>query len=181
MDSNFVIKRSNRKTISLSVTKELQVVVRAPERLPKAEIERLVAKHGEWIEKQRLLQKERQSIIESRKLSADKIEALKQEARKIAAERVQYYSEILGVKPSGIKITSAATRWGSCSGKNHLCFPYRIALLPIRLIDSIVVHELVHIRIKNHSKQFYDEVEKYMPDYKNRIKELKAMQKNLGL
>ncbi|MEG1869673.1 MAG: M48 family metallopeptidase, partial [Oscillospiraceae bacterium] len=78
-----------------------------------------------------------------------------------------------------IKITSANGRWGSCSWKNSLCFPYKIMLLPEELIDYIVVHELAHIREKNHSKNFYAEVEKYMPNYKQCIKQLKLIQKSL--
>ena len=94
---------------------------------------------------------------------------------------MQHYSKIIGVTPIDIKITSATTRWGSCSGKNSLCFPFRISLLPTELIDYIVVHELIHIRVKNHSKRFYREVEKYMPDYKDRISGIKTEQKKLGI
>ena len=82
-------------------------------------------------------------------------------------------------EPEGIKITSAKTRWGSCIAKNSLCFSWRLMLLPDDIIDYIVVHELAHIRVKNHQKQFYDEVRRYMPDYRERELRLKKIQREL--
>jgi predicted metal-dependent hydrolase len=79
----------------------------------------------------------------------------------------------MGVKPLYIKITSAKTRWGSCGIKNNICFSYRVICLPLNLVDYIVVHELSHIIQHNHSKNFYNQVCKYMPDYKQRSAQLK--------
>ena len=84
-----------------------------------------------------------------------------------------HYAAIMGVVPTGIKITSAKTRFGSCSSKNSLCFSLYLMAYPDRAIDYVVVHELAHIRQKNHSPAFYAEVAKVMPDYKERVKLLK--------
>ena len=79
----------------------------------------------------------------------------------------------MGVEYSGVKITSAKTRYGSCSAENSICFSYLLMLKPLRAVDYVVVHELAHTVHHNHSRQFYALIEKYMPDYKERIKELK--------
>ena len=72
------------------------------------------------------------------------------------------------LKPAGIKITSAQKRFGSCSGKNSICYSWRLMLYPPEAIDYVVVHELAHIVHKNHSAKFYALVAKYLPDYKER-------------
>ena len=84
--------------------------------------------------------------------------------------RVDYYSRLMNVKPTGIKITSAKKRFGSCSGKNSICFSYYLMLYPKEAVDYVVVHELAHIRHHNHSKDFYSFVSEFMPDYKEREK-----------
>ena len=89
-------------------------------------------------------------------------------------ERVNYYSKIMGVEPTGIKITSAQKRFGSCSTKNSICFSYILMLYPQEAIDYVVVHELAHIRFHNHSKDFYGFIESVLPDYRNREKLLKG-------
>ena len=80
----------------------------------------------------------------------------------------------MGVCPTGITVTGAQKRFGSCSAKDRLCFSYHLMRYPEPAIDYVVVHELAHIFHKNHSKSFYAYVEKYMPDYKECEKLLKS-------
>ena len=101
------------------------------------------------------------------------IKALKHAAECYIPLRVESYAKKMGVEPTGIKITTAKTRFGSCSAKNSLCFSCYLAMYDAKAIDYVIVHELAHIIEKNHSKRFYAVVEKYMPDYKERIKLLK--------
>ena len=72
-----------------------------------------------------------------------------------------------------MKITSARKRFGSCSGKNSLCFSYWLMLYPQEAVDYVIVHELAHIVHKNHSAAFYRLIGQYLPDYRERIKMLK--------
>jgi len=65
-----------------------------------------------------------------------------------------------------VRITSAKTRWGSCSGKNNLNFTYRLSMAPLSAVEYVVVHELMHTRIKNHSPQFWHAVEAVLPHWK---------------
>ena len=80
---------------------------------------------------------------------------------------------IMGVVPTSVKITAARTRFGSCSGKNGICFSLYLMQYPEEAIDYVVVHELAHIRHHDHSSAFYAEVAKVMPDYRVRMKLLK--------
>ena len=172
MKYDYELIRSKRKTIELSISKELKIIVRAPNKMTIADIEKFVLNHESWIEKHLVIAKNRYEGKSYKELSKEEICSLKQKAAEIIPSRVKYYSEIMDVKPTGVKITSAMTRWGSCSFKNSLCFSYRLMLYPLEAIDYVVVHELAHIKVKNHSKLFYQEVEKYMPDYKERKKML---------
>ena len=101
-------------------------------------------------------------------------------AKTVFIEKVKLYSKRMGVSPSGIKITSAKTRWGSCSGKNSINFSWRLIMADEDIIDYVVVHELAHIKHKNHSPRFWDEVAVYMPDYKDKRTGLKALQARLA-
>jgi predicted metal-dependent hydrolase len=84
----------------------------------------------------------------------------------IIGSRVKYFAEREGLSYHSIKITKATRRWGSCSHKAGLCFSWRLIMAPLEVVDSVVVHELAHLLQKNHSKKFWAEVEKIMPNYK---------------
>ncbi len=92
----------------------------------------------------------------------------KTRAREIFAERVAFYGRQLNLVWNGIRITSARTRYGSCSSDDRLSFSYRLVMAPYDIIDYIVVHELAHIAVKNHSRTFWEYVERVMPDYRRR-------------
>ncbi len=88
------------------------------------------------------------------------------EARKVITERVQKAASLLKYDYSRIRITSARTRWGSCSSRKTLSFSYRLIMAPINVIDSVIIHELVHLEFPNHSTDFYRRLEQHMPDYR---------------
>jgi len=89
----------------------------------------------------------------------------KQRALEIISERVARFSEQYRFTPEQVKITSARTRWGSCSPNGSLNFTWRLVMAPLDVIDYVVVHELAHLRVKNHSKRFWREVEAILPGY----------------
>lgn len=160
-----------RKTLSLKVTEDLMVLVKAPKGLSRAEIDRFVSAHKTWIEKTKTRQQKRAQTENT--LTDTYINELRARAAEIIPKRVEYYAKEMGVQPIGIKITSAKTRFGSCSGKNSLCFSWRLLLYPPEAVDYVVVHELAHIREKNHSPAFYAVVASVLPDYKAREQLLK--------
>ena len=105
----------------------------------------------------------------------------KEQAYTVIAERVRLFSAQFGFSPKQVKISSARTRWGSCSPDGTLTFTWRLVMAPLEVIDYVVVHELVHLRVKDHSSRFWREVEKIMPDYKNCRKWLRVHGEKLNL
>ena len=90
----------------------------------------------------------------------------KREAKEMIAGRVDCYSDRLHLFPKGVKITSAKYRWGSCSRDNRLSFSWRMIMAPMTIIDYILIHELAHIKEKNHSRKFWRYLESILPEYK---------------
>jgi len=88
------------------------------------------------------------------------------------SERVERYANRLEVKPAGVQVRPLGYRWGSCSPGGTLNFHWRTVLLPARLIDYVVVHEMAHLHEPNHDEAFWKRVERAMPDYERRKLEL---------
>lgn len=175
MKTDYELKRSKRKTLSLTVTKDLKVSVKAPVGCPQKMIDDFVLSHEKWINEHIEKQKSRLSLEKT--LDEKRVSELRALAAAELPRRVEYYSEKMRLYPTSVKITSAATRFGSCSGKNSICFSYRLMPYPPEAVDYVVVHELAHIKEKNHSARFYALVERYMPDYREREKLLKKTPK----
>ena len=167
---NVKVIRSNRKSMSLSIDDELNPVVRAPFCVKKSEIDSFVLSNSGWIEKAVMRKK---AQLEKTDLSDAEISRLVNLAKEIIPKRVEYYSDIMNLKPTGVKITKAKKRFGSCNGKNSLCFSCFLMSYPMEAVDYVVVHELAHIKHHNHGREFYDLIRSYMPDYKEREKILK--------
>jgi predicted metal-dependent hydrolase len=88
------------------------------------------------------------------------------QARQVLTARVELFARQHGFHYKGIRITSARTRWGSCSATGSLSFSWRLIQAPLAVVDYVVVHELVHTVFHNHSKRFWHRVGTIMPDYK---------------
>lgn len=87
-------------------------------------------------------------------------------------ERVEQQSNRLEVAPTGVRVRPLGYRWGSCSPDGALNFHWRTVLLPVHLIDYVVVHEMAHLHEPNHDDAFWKRVERAMPDYEQRKREL---------
>jgi predicted metal-dependent hydrolase len=97
----------------------------------------------------------------------------KQQAALLLSERVLAFAGKFGFKYKKIRISSARTRWGSCSSRGTLSFTYRLIMAPPDVQDYVVLHELVHTQVRNHSKTFWNRLGELMPDYKSRLNWLK--------
>ena len=159
--TDYTLIRAKRRTMSLQLDCDGNAVVRAPYGVKKEFIDRFVAAHGDWL-----------AAAHPEPTEAER-EALIAQAKEYLPARVAYWSAVMGLTPTGIRITSARTRFGSCSGKNSICFSWRLMLYPPEAIDYVVVHELAHIRHHDHSPAFYALVERYMSDWRERMKLLK--------
>ncbi|WRS27765.1 SprT family zinc-dependent metalloprotease [Oscillospiraceae bacterium MB08-C2-2] len=211
----YTLKRSKRKSLSLSVTPELEVIVRAPLKASAKSIEAFVAGHTGWVEQTlaKMAQKTaprhrfacengdvvyllgQQLVLEVRPGADVKVEQrrlvvgesgqlghieafFRQKALDFLTERTREWAEKTGKAPTGVKITGAKTRWGSCSSRGSICYSWRLICLPEALIDSVVVHELCHLKLweAGHSAAFYAEIARYLPDYNQRREQLRQFQ-----
>jgi len=163
---SYQIIRSSRKTMSLEIKADGSVVVRAPLRLSEAKIQKFVEEKQEWILKNlEKIQKRDAQKENVQKLSALERQHLQNKACVVIPRRVAYYAEKLGVSYGKITLRQQKTRWGSCSSEKNLNFNWKLILAPPEVLDYVVVHELCHLKEMNHSKAFWDEVGKVMPEY----------------
>ncbi len=171
---NIELIRSNRKTITIEVTRDLRVIVRAPLKVSIKEINRFVGEKSDWIEKSlKKMQERANEAPKGKTLSEQDIKLLVTRAKRILPPKVDKYAKIIGVDYNHITIRLQKSRWGSCSGKGNLNFNCLLMRAPEEIIDYVVVHELCHRKEMNHSDKFWAHVEKVIPDYKERRKWLK--------
>ena len=174
MKFNPDIIRSERKSLSIEVRPDGKVTVRAPLRMSYREIEAFITSHSDKIEK--MIEKQNGRLAEASALppyTEEELREAKERALKEIPPRVAYYADILGVTYGKITIRTPKTRWGSCTSKGNLNFSALLALMPPEIMDSVILHELCHRKEMNHSKRFYDEILKIMPDYYERDRWLK--------
>ena len=162
--------RSSRKTLSLQVTAEGEVVVRAPRLYPKYKIEAFLRQKEPWIRAQQ------QKLVRSPRiptLSEAEHKALVKEAKGWFTARTAWFAPLVGVTYGSVTIRTQKTRWGSCTGKGDLNFNCLLMLAPEEVRDYVIVHELCHRKHMDHSAAFWAEVERVCPDCKLRRKWLK--------
>ena len=95
---------------------------------------------------------------------------LKKEARKLILERVEYFSKKYKFKYNRVFIRSQRTKWGNCSKQKNLSFNWRLIQTPKYVIDYLVVHELAHTQIMDHSNKFWLKLKLIYPDFNKAIK-----------
>ena len=162
---SYELIRSSRKTIAIQVKGDGRVIVRAPQRTSRAEIQRFVDAKTPWIEKHLQTFAARRTEAEP-PLSQEQLRALASAALKDLPPRVARYAREMGVQVGRITIRAQKTRWGSCTAQGNLNFNCLLMLCPETVRDYVVVHELCHRKELNHSPRFWQEVEKVMPLYR---------------
>lgn len=177
-------KRMRQKHIYLRIKDENTLSISSNILYSKNDAKKLLLSKEKWImEKIKYLKKNRVDkdsffYLGSTYLKKDfKIDSLEQfyksESKRIITPIVDNYSSIMDLYPNKISYRNNKSRWGSCSSKNNISLNIQLMKLPLELIDYVVVHELAHIRHKNHQKNFYKEVQKVLPNYKQLDKTLK--------
>ena len=167
---DYKLIRSRRKTVSVRVTPEGDVEVRAPWLYARYKIEAFLREKEPWIETQL---RKRNAAAQVQSLTKQEHQALAEAAKDWFCERTAYYAPLVGVTYGRITIRTQHTRWGSCSAKGNLNFNCLLMLAPDTVRDYVVVHELCHRKEMNHSKAFWAHVERVLPDYRNPRKWLK--------
>lgn len=156
------VVRSRRKTTSITVTREGQVVVRAPYFLPNEQIQAFILKKAGWIERH-LAQVRAQSAVEP--FTSQELNALAREALTDLPARAARFAPVVGVNYGRITIRAQHSRWGSCSSSGNLNFNCLLMCAPPEVRDYVVVHELCHRKQMNHAPAFWAEVGRVLPGY----------------
>ncbi len=180
-----IIRKFRLKHTYIHVRSDASVEIRTSLTTSKKSIEAFVERKSSWIKKKQVLFQNRKPIEIDKfyllgvlyekvdyKITSDKrLDTLyRQKAIETIEPMVQIWSKKMQLFPIHVGYRKNKTRWGSCSGKNRLSFNTNLAKMHPDFIEYVVVHELAHIKHKNHSKSFWNEVEKFIPDYKNRKK-----------
>ena len=223
MDYN--LKKSNRNTISIRVTKDATLEVRAPKKMPVRSIEQFLEQKDEWIQKHISEALEKKRTRESFELNFGSTISLRgipceifpteqntpigpvkagssyrvfipeffsneqiiETVRKLLIEyakdfipkRTSNLAKIMEVSPTSVRVGKANTRWGSCNSQGRINFSWKIIMCPDSVVDYVIIHELCHLLHLNHSQRFWDEVQKYSPNYKVLRCSLKEYSKQL--
>ena len=199
------IERSKRKTLSLAILKDGNVIVKAPINMKDADINRFVEDKQSWIREKLASIKENQNkfedVISHKKCliygnkytlvksnvksiqTNDKFEILvpekfednkvereisnwfKKFAKKVLGDRLSFIENRINLKSNSFKIGDSRGRWGSCNYSGNIILNYRVVMLPPKIIDYVIVHELCHLIELNHSRNFWANVEKFLPNY----------------
>lgn len=99
----------------------------------------------------------------------------KEAARELVLKKLAYWAPHAGVAPKKVFIKNSRSRWGSCSQLGNLNFNYRVVKLSSELLDYVIVHELCHLIHFNHSRAFWGEVEKHLPQWRSLRRQLRTV------
>ena len=168
--NDYKLLRSKRKTLSVEVDESGLVIVRAPLRMPLIMIEAFLSSRSVWIS--RAVEKQRKKSAGAVHVTEQDLKFLRKQAKEILPGRIAFFAKRMGLEVPPFRVTSARTRYGSCSPKNSLSLSLFLMVNPPEAIDYVVVHELAHIRNKNHGPRFWSEVASVLPDWKARKKAL---------
>lgn len=208
-----ILIRTNRRSLSLSISKQGELVVRAPKKLSMQYILNFIKEKEKWIDKKkkeildassfgnqfssydsflfcgkkykpvkqkgiRKIELTEKEIVLPDVADNDKLLILlanwyAEQTKEILKMRCEYFASLMQINYSKIVIVNNKRRWGACAQNGTLKFNFKLSMLPHRVIDYIVIHELTHLIEFNHSQAFYKIIESIMPDYKKQKNELK--------
>lgn len=173
---SYYLRKSRRaKRLRLTIYCDGGFVVTLPHRMNEGFVERFILEKADWVieklRKMRLSGPRRNRLLYRQNKAEYKQN--KKRTYEFAMEKIKFFNEFYNFKFGKISIRNQRTRWGSCSRKGNLNFNYKIIFLPEKIANYIIVHELCHLKEFNHSRRFWDLVEKAVPDYKKIRKDIK--------
>ncbi len=172
-EEKYVLIRSDRKTLSLSVRPDGTAAVRAPKRMPVSEIDRFVRPKADWLAKVRARFARTAEKAEG-SYSREDLRRMAEGLKSALPGLLDRYARLLGVSYGRVTVRCQKTRWGSCSSKGNLNFNCLLAEAPDSVLAYVVAHELCHRREMNHSKRFWALVASVCPSYKDSVRWLKT-------
>lgn len=190
LNSNLVdvelLNKNNIKHCYLRVIKKDLIQIKANRYFTKNDAKKLIEDKKEWInsrlerEQEKSLNEDEFMLFGEKKLKKDfnikNLDIFYKDICKLQIPLfIKKYENLMNLYPSKISYRKNRRTWGSCNIRNELNFNINLAKYPIKIMEYIVIHELAHIKHKNHSKSFWSLVEKFSPDYKNIEKEFKSL------
>ncbi len=170
---NYILRKSKRaRRMRLAVYCDGTIVVTTPFDLQGVTAERFIKEKSQWLFSKIAFFKQFKGQAIARYSESDYLK-YKDDAHALAVARVNHFNSIYKASFNQINIKNQKTRWGSCSKKGNLNFNYKIVLLPQRLSDYIIAHEMSHLKEFNHSRKFWNQVAQAIPDYLQIRDELK--------
>ena len=146
MEITYIIQKSRRRSISVSVMTDNRVFVKAPYGTSERTVQEFLLSKKDWITKHLEKQnREEKKAVALGVLSDEEIRKIKRQAKKIIPERVAYWAEKIGVTYGRIAIRLQSSRWGSCAQNGNLNFNCLLVIMPPEIMDSVVVHALCHL------------------------------------
>jgi predicted metal-dependent hydrolase len=176
-----VVRKFRQKHTYIHVKSDASIEITTSLTTSTKAIENFVKRKSDWIKKKQALFREKKSIghesfylfgtiykKDDYKISSEKeLDNLyRKKSEEMIEPLVKKWSQKMQLFPTHVGYRKNKTRWGSCSAKNRLNFNTNLAKMHPDFIEYVVVHELAHIKHKNHSKVFWNEVEKFLPNYK---------------
>jgi hypothetical protein len=158
--------RKGQRSIRLRLDQDGMVVISGPLSLKHSEAQTILIKHCNWIDRVRQKLNQKTRIV-----CAEPLQSLRLKTQILVRERLEHYN----FKFSTVQVSTAQSRWGSCSRRGNLSFSYKLAVVPPELLDYVVVHELCHLKEHNHSRSFWNLVAVHIPNHKECRKALRGL------
>ena len=163
---NYTLLRSKRKTLSLEITETGEILIRAPKRVSKKFIEDFISQKQSWISSKQQNVTKQQDKLKELGFELKDLPKLKHKARKTLKQATEQYSKELNFPYKRFRLSSAKKRWGSCSSAKTISINWKLILTPKEIQDYVILHELVHLKHMNHSRQYWQELARVCPDFK---------------
>jgi len=158
-----LIKSKRRKTSQIMVDGD-EVIVRTPLAKDNSEIKKIIQSKAQWIFKKQLEFRKRTDVHF----------VPKRYTKRFLLKQVNSYATKVGITPSKVNIKKMRTRWGSASKNNVINLNEHLLKAPKGAIDYVILHEICHLKIRNHSHRFWELVQKFMPNYEENRKWLEV-------
>ncbi len=160
--------RSGRRTVSVEIRPDGSVLVRAPRGMSQERLRALLGERAAWIERhRRTALARREAAARAGALTDRELDELAAGAREDLPARVRRFASLVGTDYGRVTIRRQRTRWGSCSGRGDLSFNCLLMLAPEAVRDYVVVHELCHRLVMDHSPRFWAQVERVLPRWRD--------------
>ena len=157
--SEYTLIRAHKRTLSLQITPQGQLVARAPYLMPKFLIDRFIKQKSTWINK-KLNEIKKPITPPPEYFTIDKLKTY-------IENEVAKYAQLMEVKPLKLRYTQVKSYWGTCSSRGVISFNLALRYVPKKAVSYVVVHELAHLRWNGHNRRFWAMVTKYYPDTKD--------------